>query len=962
MSFFKTLSIFNLKWFFFILVFSNVVFLSAQCAGNDVTITICDKFSDVDNQQYDLFSVPGFNGTPGGIWSTTNPANFFALNRVTGELDLWRVNSAGTHEFTYTNASCGQSAVITIDLGGYAGIDNIDGSANACSSNAFVDMNGFIGDDLDGKVPDVNGLWEEDPSTATGFLNGDTFDASEAGPGEYIFTYTVGQVGSCLETSVTVKLEVHPRAQSGTGSDLTLCNYEDLSGYTHFNLNSLLVDEDIQGTWSEASTNQLSDLSDNIVDIQDIYNTHGVGNYSFTYSVFPSPYHPVCEEQHTTVRVVILPTLEGTMEAENYCVSQDDYIVELAYNQILLPDGVYNISYGYAGTSAEPAPASATFSNGTASFILDKNNTPTNQNLTLSISSIRGTSPTRDVCATILVPSVSFFVSNPSASAPDTCVDTDVVVSLSNIFNSSLVLSNLTHTINYAITNPDNNNTLLSGDVNFTNGTGNLIIPGSNFTNGGDYDITFDIEDGIDLSCQLSTSVTIIPTPSEIDLDLLVDNNCNASQIDVIIDAPILGDGTYSIEYDVIEQATNNILTENSINFTGGTANYQIDASALPEGNYTVRVRSSQNDTTPCRVVFDFELTENFARMGTPAAPTADALQTFCLNNYPSGPTLEDINVSANGTILFYDTATDLNILPITTLLVDGEDYFISNTDLSNNCEGSDRVQVIVTLSNPSAPTAANITPEFCEAENATLTDLVINVSNGENVVWYDTSSGGNLLDNTTILSNGVSYFASTETTDSCHSTARLEVIPTVHTLEPASIAFTTLEICGLDNPTVEDLRALESMNSYDIFWYDEPDNGTPLDFNTPLVTEMTYYAESFNPITGCRNPQRVAVTVDLSSCNPEDYNFFIPEAFSPNGDGDNDTFHVPNIGTIFPEFTLEIVNRYGNQMFIGNISKPKWDGTATGGKIAPNGVYFYIINYNKEGFKPTQGRLYLNR
>ncbi|MGK4566076.1 gliding motility-associated C-terminal domain-containing protein [Flavobacterium sp. 3HN19-14] len=58
--------------------------------------------------------------------------------------------------------------------------------------------------------------------------------------------------------------------------------------------------------------------------------------------------------------------------------------------------------------------------------------------------------------------------------------------------------------------------------------------------------------------------------------------------------------------------------------------------------------------------------------------------------------------------------------------------------------------------------------------------------------------------------------------------------------------------------------------------------------------------------------------------------------------------------------------NRYGNILFKGNINKPEWDGkdsesNAVGG-IAPNGVYFYVVYFNK-GNKPSkQGRLYLNR
>tara|TARA_R110001583_G_scaffold1400_6_gene11264 strand:+ start:1979 stop:2503 length:525 start_codon:yes stop_codon:yes gene_type:complete len=174
-------------------------------------------------------------------------------------------------------------------------------------------------------------------------------------------------------------------------------------------------------------------------------------------------------------------------------------------------------------------------------------------------------------------------------------------------------------------------------------------------------------------------------------------------------------------------------------------------------------------------------------------------------------------------------------------------------------------------------------------------------------------------------------------------------------------LEFSTLPLCGLDDPTIIDLREAESDSSYTVLWYDTPENGTPLDDSTLLTTGTTYYAESYNPVTGCMNPERMAITIDLTNCEPEDYGFFIPDGFSPNGDGRNDTFFVPNIEVIFPEFTLEILNRYGTTLFKGDRNKPAWNGK-NGNNTAPNGVYFYIIDYNKEGHTPVQGRLYLNR
>ena len=53
--------------------------------------------------------------------------------------------------------------------------------------------------------------------------------------------------------------------------------------------------------------------------------------------------------------------------------------------------------------------------------------------------------------------------------------------------------------------------------------------------------------------------------------------------------------------------------------------------------------------------------------------------------------------------------------------------------------------------------------------------------------------------------------------------------------------------------------------------------------------------------------------------------------------------------------------------IFEGNKNKANWDGRNSTSKniadgVASNGVYFYIVYFNKDNRAPKQGRLYLNR
>ena len=856
-----------------------------------------------------------------------------------------------------------ESAVVTINLGGYPGEDNIDGTADACGDDTAVDLFSFIGNDVPGLAQDFNGVWETSTPGAAAYLNDNIFDAQAAEDdldvGTYNFTHTVAEVpGSpnCPARVANLILQVRKPANSGTGTDLTFCLNDDLSGQTDVNLNDLLTGEDVNGTWSEtAPTNQLSSLSDNVIDVQAIRDNHGAGTYTFTYLVLPK--NPICEEEETSVSIIILPELAGTLQGANYCRGTTDLQIDLtSYDTSLISPGNYDATYTLS-TGANSATVIDNLllrGDGTGALDVEAGAVAMNQMTTLTITSLGP-----NVCPDINVAPISFTVTDPSVSVADSCEAQEATVSLRNIFDGSFAPANGTYDVTYTITAPSTTASVFTqNNIAFTSGTATFTIPGEQITETGEHDFMFEIASGFPLDCELTDSATITPIPSAIELGLLVDNSCNATQIDVTVDAPPLTSGEYAITYDVTRQDTGEVVINNSINFVGGTATYDLDVASLEQGNYTVSVRSAQDDTTPCRIEFDFEESENFAIEGVPALPVAQAEQSFCLSAFaPDAPTLADIEVSANGDMMFYATATDMDILPLDTQLVDGEDYFISNIDPNNNCEGSDRIQVTVSLANPFMPTVVDANPAFCGSPEPVVGDLDASVSSSGEIVWFENATGGSALEASTLLVDGQRYFAATSNDGQCLSARRTEVVATVYVLEPASLQFADLGLCGLDNPTVADLADAEGDNDFEVLWYDRPENGTVLSEDTLLLPDATYYAESFNPVTGCANPARVAVTVDLSDCEPEDYGFFIPDGFSPNGDGRNDTFFIPNIEIIFPDFSLEILNRYGSTLFKGDRNNPAWDGDKS-----PNGVYFYIIDYNKEGFDPIQGRLYLNR
>jgi gliding motility-associated-like protein len=68
-----------------------------------------------------------------------------------------------------------------------------------------------------------------------------------------------------------------------------------------------------------------------------------------------------------------------------------------------------------------------------------------------------------------------------------------------------------------------------------------------------------------------------------------------------------------------------------------------------------------------------------------------------------------------------------------------------------------------------------------------------------------------------------------------------------------------------------------------------------------------------------------------------------IPNIFTPNGDGVNDTWNITNL-SMYPACTVAVFNRYGQQVYRSVGYTVPWNGYSAGG-LLPAGTYYYIIH-----------------
>ena len=114
----------------------------------------------------------------------------------------------------------------------------------------------------------------------------------------------------------------------------------------------------------------------------------------------------------------------------------------------------------------------------------------------------------------------------------------------------------------------------------------------------------------------------------------------------------------------------------------------------------------------------------------------------------------------------------------------------------------------------------------------------------------------------------------------------------------------------------------------------------------SPLIT-TTYYVTVTND-AGCQSTDSVIVTVKLNCAD----DIYVPDAFSPNGDGQNDVLYIKIQSGCINSMTFRIYDRWGTKVFESYDPTSGWDGKRASslvtGQVGP-----LITGFGKE-FDPA--------
>lgn len=103
-------------------------------------------------------------------------------------------------------------------------------------------------------------------------------------------------------------------------------------------------------------------------------------------------------------------------------------------------------------------------------------------------------------------------------------------------------------------------------------------------------------------------------------------------------------------------------------------------------------------------------------------------------------------------------------------------------------------------------------------------------------------------------------------------------------------------------------------------------------------LENTSYFLKVIND-DGCDRAATVDVIVIIPECD-EPFVFF-PNAFSPNGDGENETLKL--YGSPIEEAYWAIFNRWGEKIFEAFSAEDEWDGTYKGEQLSPDVFGFYL-------------------
>ncbi len=389
----------------------------------------------------------------------------------------------------------------------------------------------------------------------------------------------------------------------------------------------------------------------------------------------------------------------------------------------------------------------------------------------------------------------------------------------------------------------------------------------------------------------------------------------------------------------VITVTVNPIITVNSSTICSGNTSNLVASGAIsytwsPSTYLNNNNSSNVNSTPPSSVIYTVSGSSSLGCISssnssvtvipTPSLNISSTQSIICIGKtttlYVSGanayswlPSNTITNTNGNTTIASPSTSTTYSVIG-------------SNGVSPYICYNLKTIDVLV---NPTPTIGVNPPLMFCEGKSS-----VIYATGANTYTWYPLNGVKTPHNSSTIIkpnTSGIYIYTVTGTNIyNCSSTETVQVtvnpLPLVYAGEDTTIDIgSSLVLNGIGDAPVGFISSSDGVNLNC--------NYCPTVSVSP-INNVCYILEGISSF-GCVNRDEICVKIN------KDWDIFIPNAFTPNNDGINDTFTPVGFG--IDEIKLSIYNRWGVEIFKSNKGNIGWNGKHEG-NMCEQGIYTYMI------------------